>query len=165
MCVWQLPGRPACLWFSKPGPKHLADPQGDAQMPAVSQYSRGTLVGLLPPSPHRAPSLLPRCLVCPGSSFSWGHLLFYTTLGPHCPGSQRQARQDPILMPASRPPPGSQCPAPTPVCCPINCTVRHLAGHEPSGSAALCSFFFSFVFLGPHPWHMEIPRLGVKWEL
>ena len=20
-------------------------------------------------------------------------------------------------------------------------------------------------FLGPHPWHMEVPRLGVKWEL
>ena len=27
-------------------------------------------------------------------------------------------------------------------------------------------FFLSFfVFLGPHPWHMEIPRLGVKSEL
>ena len=25
--------------------------------------------------------------------------------------------------------------------------------------------FFSFVFLGPHPWHMEIPRLGVGSEL
>ena len=25
--------------------------------------------------------------------------------------------------------------------------------------------FFSFVFLGPHPQHMEVPRLGVKWEL
>ena len=24
---------------------------------------------------------------------------------------------------------------------------------------------FVFVFLGPHPRHMEIPRLGVKWEL
>ena len=21
------------------------------------------------------------------------------------------------------------------------------------------------VFLGPHPWHMDVPRLGVKWEL
>ena len=29
----------------------------------------------------------------------------------------------------------------------------------------LVFFFFSFVFLGPHPWHMEIPRLGVKSEL
>ena len=26
-------------------------------------------------------------------------------------------------------------------------------------------FFFFFVFLGPHLWHMEIPRLGVKLEL
>ena len=23
-------------------------------------------------------------------------------------------------------------------------------------------FFWSFVFLGPHLWHMEIPRLGVE---
>ena len=23
----------------------------------------------------------------------------------------------------------------------------------------------SFVFLGPHPWHMEVPRLGVELEL
>ena len=22
-----------------------------------------------------------------------------------------------------------------------------------------------FVFLGPHPWHMEVPRLGVESEL
>ena len=30
----------------------------------------------------------------------------------------------------------------------------------------LLSFFLSFfVFLGPHPWHMEFPRLGVKSEL
>ena len=28
-------------------------------------------------------------------------------------------------------------------------------------------FFFSFFFcfLGPHPWHMEVPRLGVRSEL
>ena len=25
--------------------------------------------------------------------------------------------------------------------------------------------FFFFKFLGPHPWHMEVPRLGVKTEL
>ena len=25
--------------------------------------------------------------------------------------------------------------------------------------------FLSFVFLGPHPWHMEVSRLGVKLEL
>ena len=27
------------------------------------------------------------------------------------------------------------------------------------------SFFFFFFFLGPHPRHMEVPRLGVKSEL
>ena len=27
------------------------------------------------------------------------------------------------------------------------------------------SIFFSFVFLGPHPQHMEVPRLGVELEL
>ena len=26
-------------------------------------------------------------------------------------------------------------------------------------------FSFAFCFLGPHPWHMEVPRLGVKSEL
>ena len=26
-------------------------------------------------------------------------------------------------------------------------------------------FFFFFFFLGPHPWHMEVPRLGVQSEL
>jgi len=26
-------------------------------------------------------------------------------------------------------------------------------------------FFFFFVFLGPHPWHMEVPRIGVQSEL
>ena len=26
-------------------------------------------------------------------------------------------------------------------------------------------FFFLFWFLGPHPWHMEVPRLGVELEL
>ena len=31
----------------------------------------------------------------------------------------------------------------------------------------LFSFLFSFFpfFLGPHLWHMDVPRLGVKWEL
>ena len=29
------------------------------------------------------------------------------------------------------------------------------------GSPALVSLFFFFAFLGPHMWHMEIPRLGV----
>ena len=26
-------------------------------------------------------------------------------------------------------------------------------------------FFFFWFFLGPHPWHMEVPRLGVSLEL
>ena len=26
-------------------------------------------------------------------------------------------------------------------------------------------FIYFFVFLGQHPWHMEVPRLGVEWEL
>ena len=26
-------------------------------------------------------------------------------------------------------------------------------------------FFFSFVFLRPHPWHMKVPRLGLQSEL
>ena len=29
----------------------------------------------------------------------------------------------------------------------------------------ICLFFFFFVFLGPHPKHMEVPRLGVEAEL
>ena len=39
----------------------------------------------------------------------------------------------------------------------------------PSYSLSHCiknaSFFFFFCFLGPHPWHMEVPRLGVELEL
>ena len=27
------------------------------------------------------------------------------------------------------------------------------------------NFFFFFVFLGLHPWHVEVPRLGVQSEL
>ena len=27
------------------------------------------------------------------------------------------------------------------------------------------NFFGFFVILGPHPWHMEVPRLGVQSEL
>ena len=26
-------------------------------------------------------------------------------------------------------------------------------------------FFLSFVFFGPHPWHVEVPRLAVESEL
>ena len=27
------------------------------------------------------------------------------------------------------------------------------------------TFFFFFFFLGPHLWHMEVPKLGVKSEV
>ena len=34
------------------------------------------------------------------------------------------------------------------------------------GNTSFCYIkFFLFVFLGPHSWHMEVPRLGVKSEL
>ena len=29
--------------------------------------------------------------------------------------------------------------------------------------AYICLFAYLFI-LGPHSWHMEIPRLGVEWE-
>ena len=28
-----------------------------------------------------------------------------------------------------------------------------------------CSYLFTLLFLGPHPRHMEVSKLGVKWEL
>ena len=28
-----------------------------------------------------------------------------------------------------------------------------------------CFFAFAFAFLGLHPWHMEVPRLGVELDL
>ena len=31
--------------------------------------------------------------------------------------------------------------------------------------SVLCNPIFFFGFLGLHPWHMEVPRLGVGWEL
>ena len=35
------------------------------------------------------------------------------------------------------------------------------------GDVGKCPFslFFFLVFLGPRPWHMEVPRLGVELEL
>ena len=30
---------------------------------------------------------------------------------------------------------------------------------------SLYVYFYFFVFLGPHLWHMEVPRLGIKLEL
>jgi len=34
-----------------------------------------------------------------------------------------------------------------------------------SSSSSFFFFFLSFVFLGPHLGHIEVPRLGVQWEL
>ena len=49
-------------------------------------------------------------------------------------------------------------------CPPLGC----IALHPPQGTGFpllintyFLSFFFLFVHLGPHPWHMEVPRLGV----
>ena len=36
-----------------------------------------------------------------------------------------------------------------------------MAGRCLSFLLLFCFLFFFFVFLGPHPWHMEVPRLGV----
>ena len=33
------------------------------------------------------------------------------------------------------------------------------------GQMETCFFFFPFPFLGPHTWHMEVPRLGDELEL
>ena len=51
------------------------------------------------------------------------------------------------------------------LCChpcalPHSLVARHLGG---GGCSSILSFFF--VFLGPHPLHMEVPRLGVELEL
>ena len=40
-----------------------------------------------------------------------------------------------------------------------------LGSHILSMDAILVFFSFFFVFLGPHPWHMEVPRLGIELEL
>ena len=36
---------------------------------------------------------------------------------------------------------------------------------ELTGTRALAFLFVFFVFLGPHLWHMEVPRLGVESEV
>ena len=40
--------------------------------------------------------------------------------------------------------------------------IKMIPGHMVSSKEF---FFFFFCFLGPHPQHMEVPRLGVKSEL
>ena len=41
----------------------------------------------------------------------------------------------------------------------------HLHLHDHTLWSYLFTYFLSFVFLGPHLWHMEVPRLGVESEL
>ena len=45
------------------------------------------------------------------------------------------------------------------LCCYGNVLLRVFAPQFPY------LFFFFFVFLGPHPWHMEVARLGVESDL
>ena len=45
----------------------------------------------------------------------------------------------------------------------ISCEWKNLRATLGFGRASL--FFLSFVILGLHPWHMEVPRIGVKSEL
>ena len=43
--------------------------------------------------------------------------------------------------------------------------VDALTSTPPQISLSHRSFFFFFCFLGPHSWHVEVPRLGVELEL
>ena len=45
----------------------------------------------------------------------------------------------------------------------INLLSMKLRGRN--NKSVLVFFFLFFVFLGPHVWHMEVPRLEVKMEL
>ena len=69
---------------------------------------------------------------------------------PQCPGPCRAAQASP-----NRHPPPGWPPVPT----------------EPLQNAPsfplflLHSYLFIFCFLGPHPWQMQVPRLGVESEL
>ena len=41
---------------------------------------------------------------------------------------------------------------------------RAAGGFEREGEKVISFFQFCFCFLRPHPWHKEVPRLGVKLE-
>ena len=58
-------------------------------------------------------------------------------------------------MDVRRPESGSHCMRP----------LKVMNRMELFGSYFFCFFFFFSCFLGPHPWHMEVPGLGVKSEL
>ena len=46
-----------------------------------------------------------------------------------------------------------------------NILTAQIEGHVLTFRAKVWSRPLLFFFLGPHPWHMEVPRLGVKSEL
>ena len=46
----------------------------------------------------------------------------------------------------------------------INCIREFRECQTQKNQSVVASRFF-FVFLGPHPWHMEVPRLGAELEL
>ena len=45
------------------------------------------------------------------------------------------------------------------------CLVLNQVVLPESGPQIYLFIYCPFVFLGPHPWHMAVPRLGVKSEL
>ena len=48
---------------------------------------------------------------------------------------------------------------------PIQSQTKHLPFSSPNTSSIYFVHLFAFFFLGPYLWHMEVPRLGVEWEL
>ena len=51
------------------------------------------------------------------------------------------------------------------LCLCVFITLPHPELFHPPHSVMLFIFYLFFVFLGPHLWHMEVPRLGVESEL
>ena len=43
--------------------------------------------------------------------------------------------------------------------------VSRLCAYSQTDKLYLFIYLFIYVFLGPHTWHMEVPRLGIKLEL
>ena len=49
----------------------------------------------------------------------------------------------------------------------VNTTVLHdpQLVESVASSKLILGFFFFLPLLGPHPQHIEVPRLGIEWEL
>ena len=47
----------------------------------------------------------------------------------------------------------------------IPCMYTPCGHHSLMDPCIASTFYFPFVFLGPHPWHMDVPRLGGQSEL